>query len=43
MAMVDGGGFMIDATEVGNGQYAELLEVDFNPSAATARTLLMAS
>jgi len=31
-AMVDGGGFMIAATEVSNGQYAELLEVDFDAS-----------
>jgi formylglycine-generating enzyme len=29
-AMVDGGGFMIDAGEVSNGQYAALLEVDFD-------------
>jgi sulfatase modifying factor 1 len=29
-AMVDGGGFMIDATEVTNGQYAALLEVEFD-------------
>ncbi len=28
--MVDGGGFMIDATEVSNGQYAALLEVSFD-------------
>ncbi|MFO7567065.1 MAG: formylglycine-generating enzyme family protein [Enhygromyxa sp.] len=28
--MVDGGGFMIDATEVSNGQYAALLEVELD-------------
>jgi len=31
--LVDGGGFMIDATEVRNGQYAALLEVDFDAAA----------
>lgn len=30
--MVDGGGFQIDATEVDNGQYAMLLEVEFDAS-----------
>lgn len=28
--MVDGGGFQIDATEVDNGQYALMLEVEFD-------------
>ena len=28
--MVDGGGFMIDATEVSNGQYAELLAIELD-------------
>jgi sulfatase modifying factor 1 len=32
VAMVDGGGFQIDATEVDNGQYAMMLEVEFDAS-----------
>jgi sulfatase modifying factor 1 len=31
--MVDGGGFQIDATEVDNGQYAMMLEVEFDAGA----------
>lgn len=34
--MVDGGGFMIDATEVSNGQYAAMLEVEFDAAALPA-------
>ncbi|KIG13934.1 hypothetical protein DB30_07429 [Enhygromyxa salina] len=30
VSMVDGGGFQIDATEVDNAQYAQLLEVEFD-------------
>lgn len=32
VAMVDGGGFQIDATEVDNGQFALMLEVEFDAS-----------